>query len=119
MLNRLKLSGILLIALLLAACNSTMDEERDTWVGRTEAELIAEKGQPNRVLPNRRGGVILQYIRSDVTGSTAGGFGSAGGGNAGEGVATYSAGSVTTTQRFTAYYVDEKGVITKITSKMM
>lgn len=106
--------------MLLTGCTATGQSERESWVGKTESELLASKGQPSEIHPHRRTSKIYYYTNSSVTSSGSMGsrvnFG-AGGPDA----ASASGGSaydLSTTQRFTLYYIDPDGIITKVISKM-
>lgn len=64
------LPGLLLLVFSVAGCVSAYDKE--SWIGQTEDNLVAEWGPPEEVIRNEVGGKTLVYVRTDPHSSRGG-----------------------------------------------
>jgi len=58
------ISALIIIALILTGCATRRTRETEimqSWIGYHQSELIAEWGPPTRIMPDGKGGTVLDY----------------------------------------------------------
>jgi len=65
MLSRIiTISALISVALILTGCATRRTRETEimrSWIGYHQSELIAEWGPPTRIMPDGKGGTVLDY----------------------------------------------------------